>query len=180
MRFFRSKKGAIEVSINTIIILIFAIAILGIGLSFIRSSIAKATAQFDVVSDQVKNDMINSMKQSTDIVSVQPIEYTLTKTTKNPTMYFAVRNLGADDATYNVIAEPCISIDDPDPSNPHLYSLLKVFPTIIVKNNSIEVKVIQIKNFATLPETTYECGITINNPDDTLYGTKQFTIQLTA
>ena len=175
MRFSKSKKGANEVSINTIIILIFAIAILGIGLSFIRSSIAKATAQFDVVSDQVKNDMINSMKQSTDIVSVQPIEYTLTKTTKNPTMYFAVRNLGADDATYNVIAEPCISIDD---STSH--DILKVFPTIIVKNNSIEVKVIQIKNFATLPETIYECGITINNLDDTLYGTKQFTIQLTA
>jgi hypothetical protein len=175
MRFSRSKKGAIEVSINTIIILIFAIAILGIGLSFIRSSIAKATAQFDVVSDQVKNDMINSMKQSTDIVSVQPIEYTLTKTTKNPTMYFAVRNIENNDTTYNVTAEPCISIDD---STSH--DILKVFPNITVTNNSIEVKVIQIKNFATLPETTYECGITIKKQSDgSVYGTKRFTIQLT-
>ena len=176
MRFLKSKKGAIEVSINTIIILIFAIAILGIGLSFIRSSISKATEQFDVVSDQVKNDMINSMKQSTDIVSVQPLEYTLKKTAKNPTMYFAVRNIGESDVVYKVFVSSCVSIDNPNKA----YTILNVFPTISVKNNSIEVKAIVIKNFATLPETTYQCKITINNPDDSLYGEKEFTIQLTS
>lgn len=42
-----NKKGALELSINAIVILIIAITMLGLGLGFVRGMFGKASGQFD-------------------------------------------------------------------------------------------------------------------------------------
>lgn len=45
MKFKNSRKGSLELSVNAIVILVMAIAILGLGLAFIRGALQKGQAQ---------------------------------------------------------------------------------------------------------------------------------------
>ena len=56
----RQKKGALNLSINAIVILILAITMLGLGLAFMRNIFGSATKEFEEVSLIVKKSFINS------------------------------------------------------------------------------------------------------------------------
>ncbi|MFH1174268.1 MAG: hypothetical protein V1725_03990 [archaeon] len=43
------KKGSLELSVNAIVVLVMAIAVLGLGLAFIRGLIQKGQEKFDVI-----------------------------------------------------------------------------------------------------------------------------------
>ncbi len=60
----RNKKGGLNLSINAIVVLILAITMLGLGLSFMRNIFGSATKEFGEVGGTVKKQMIDQMKES--------------------------------------------------------------------------------------------------------------------
>lgn len=60
----RKKRGALQLSINAIVVLILAITMLGLGLAFMRNIFGSATSEFEEVGGTVKKQMIEQMKSS--------------------------------------------------------------------------------------------------------------------
>ncbi len=60
----RNKKAGLNLSINAIVVLILAITMLGLGLSFMRNIFGSATKEFEEVGGTVKKQMIDQMKES--------------------------------------------------------------------------------------------------------------------
>ena len=64
------KKSALNLSINAIVILILAITMLGLGLSFMRNIFGSATKEFEEVGGTVKKQMIEQMKESDNTIDL--------------------------------------------------------------------------------------------------------------
>ena len=64
------KKASLNLSINAIVVLILAITMLGLGLTFMRNIFGGATKEFTKVSGEVEKQMIDQMKQSTKVVTL--------------------------------------------------------------------------------------------------------------
>jgi len=64
------KRGSLNLSINAIVVLILAITMLGLGLSFMRNIFGGATEEFTKVSGTVEKQMIDQMKESNKVVDL--------------------------------------------------------------------------------------------------------------
>ncbi|PIO03294.1 hypothetical protein COT48_05455 [Candidatus Woesearchaeota archaeon CG08_land_8_20_14_0_20_47_9] len=114
MRILRMKMGSLELSINAIVIIIIAITMLGLGLTFMRSTFLGATKNFEAVSDEMRNDMITRLKDKTDRVALSAYELSM-KRGEGKEIYLAIKNNldSSDEVTFSidVIQERCTSID---------------------------------------------------------------------
>lgn len=91
------KKGALELSINAIVILILAITMLGLGLGFMKKTFGGVTSQFGEVSDQMKKEMIDRLKESATKVMLNVYELEM-KPSDEKNVYLAIKNdLNVDD-----------------------------------------------------------------------------------
>tara|TARA_Y100000310_G_C20653032_1_gene800516 strand:+ start:1228 stop:2007 length:780 start_codon:yes stop_codon:yes gene_type:complete len=93
MRLFnKDKKASLQLSINAIVILILAITILGLGLGFIRSQFSSLETQFDKVSDNIQNQIIEDIQKSGDLLSFTTLTFSGIKAgTSNP-LFFGVKS----------------------------------------------------------------------------------------
>jgi hypothetical protein len=64
------KKGSLNLSTNAIVILILAIVVLGLGLAFMRNIFGSATEEFGEVEGTVRQQMINQMKDSENLLEL--------------------------------------------------------------------------------------------------------------
>ena len=64
------KKASLNLSINAIVVLILAITMLGLGLTFMRNIFGGAAKEFTKVSGEVEKQMIEQMKESSKVVSL--------------------------------------------------------------------------------------------------------------
>lgn len=64
------KKASLNLSINAIVVLILAITMLGLGLTFMRNIFGGAAKEFTKVSGEVEKQMIEQMKETSKIVSL--------------------------------------------------------------------------------------------------------------
>ncbi|MBS3135711.1 hypothetical protein J4401_02010 [Candidatus Woesearchaeota archaeon] len=60
---FRSKKGALELSINSIVIIIIAMTVLGLGLAFVKNFFGGAGDIQQQVLDASKQDILDAMRR---------------------------------------------------------------------------------------------------------------------
>jgi len=63
-----SKKAALDVSINSIVVIVFAVTMLGLGLAFIKGYFGKATEQFNIdqvgqISDATPNNPLSLSRE---------------------------------------------------------------------------------------------------------------------
>ncbi|MEK6822572.1 MAG: hypothetical protein AABY13_01985 [Nanoarchaeota archaeon] len=86
-----SKKAALELSINAIVVLILAITILGLGIAFIRGQFGALQEQFSSVSGEVKTELINKIKTSGDLLAFSRAELDL-QIGKKDTLFFGIKN----------------------------------------------------------------------------------------
>ncbi|MBI2129175.1 hypothetical protein HYU07_02955 [Candidatus Woesearchaeota archaeon] len=91
-----NKKGALELSINAIVILILAITMLGLGLGFMKKTFGGVTSQFGEVSDQIKKEMIDRIKDSTSKVMLNVYEIEM-KRSEEKSIFLAIKNDLQDD-----------------------------------------------------------------------------------
>jgi hypothetical protein len=96
-----NKKGALELSINAIVVLILAITILGLGIAFIRGQFGALGGQFTQVSEEVRTEMINKMRESGELVMLQRAEITIGKGQKE-TVYFGLTNTETTEKEYTI------------------------------------------------------------------------------
>jgi hypothetical protein len=102
-----SKKGALELSINAIVVLILAITILGLGIAFIRGQFGALQKQFTEVGGEVKTQMTQKIRESGELLAFnqQEIEVTAGKT---ETFYYGVQNEHIDQSVCAAVLVRCI------------------------------------------------------------------------
>jgi len=66
----KSKKGALELSMNTIVIIVIGVTILSLGLMFVRGMFDKLTTQIDSIFGESEN-ALNDLASHDDKLTVQ-------------------------------------------------------------------------------------------------------------
>ena len=97
----RSKKGSLNLSINAIVVLILAITMLGLGLSFMRNIFGSATQEFEEVGGTVKKQMIDQMKESTRIVDISRPKIDI-KAGEHSQVFIGFKNDGNEEREFRV------------------------------------------------------------------------------
>ena len=85
------KRGALQLSINAIVVLILAITMLGLGLSFIKNIFGKATQEFEEVGGVIHDQLIEQMKETDKIVDLSGAVYEI-EPGKKQIVYIAFKN----------------------------------------------------------------------------------------
>jgi hypothetical protein len=180
----RSKRGAIEVSVNTIIILIFAIAILGLGLSFVRKSLGSATSEFGKVSDELRTDMMNTLKQSGEKLTLKPAKITLSKSNANlmtGEVFYGIRNLDTVTAvTFGISAGACESIDNSGVTitDPNIIQT-KTYATLAINAGASDVQPVKVTITSATPASSYKCVLSIQDELANPYASQIFFVDVT-
>ncbi|MDP7324353.1 MAG: hypothetical protein QF632_06340 [Candidatus Woesearchaeota archaeon] len=90
--FVKHKKASLQLSINAIVILILAITILGLGLGFIRSQFGSLQKQFDKVSSNIQNQIIEDIQKSGDLLSFTTLTFEDVKAGTQNDFFFGIKS----------------------------------------------------------------------------------------
>ena len=101
---FRSKKGALELSINAIVVLILAITMLSLGLAFMKGLFKKTTGQLEKVGEDIKNQMIEQLRASSAKLTLNQEDITIRRGEKQD-IYFAVKNILPAEQDFSIATE---------------------------------------------------------------------------
>ena len=66
----KSKKGALELSMNTIVVIVIGVVILSLGLMFVRGMFSQLTSQTDIIFGESEN-ALNELASHDDKLTVQ-------------------------------------------------------------------------------------------------------------
>ena len=186
------KKAALNVSIEAIVILILAITILGLGLTFIRTMFGKTTGQLGEVSQQIEEQIVNEIKNTNERLAFSKTTIEIKKA-ETKEMYFGIRNDLDDDYTFTMngigtledsysispgkwnTVESTIACYDAientgkegatgDPTSENNHITFKTFGSRMIKKDSIEVLVLKVSASSTAAKTTYSCAMVICEP----------------
>ena len=100
------KKGSLTLSINAIVVLILAITMLGLGLSFMRNIFGGATEEFTKVSGTVKKQMIDQMKASGKAIDLSRPKVDI-KIGEKDQIFIGLRNDQQDLLSYTINSVDC-------------------------------------------------------------------------
>jgi len=95
-----NRKGALELSINAVVVLILAITMLGLGLGFIRGMFGSTIEQFQALSGQLEEEDRNTLAQSPDEITFLTSKIPMVGRSK--TLYFALRNNQAENLEFQI------------------------------------------------------------------------------
>jgi len=101
----KSKKGALELSMNTIVVIVIGVVILSLGLIFVRSVFTKLGTQTDIVFGESEN-ALNELAAHDDKLTVQ--SKVTVKQGKQTEFKIWVVNIDEEQATglFTITAEP--------------------------------------------------------------------------
>jgi len=92
----RKKKGAIELSLNLIIMLIIGLVILGLVISFVRNMMNKATSSFNTQLTAQDQQNLHRVLQSSKPFDIYPSPSITVKSNNPKKIYLKIRNLKSD------------------------------------------------------------------------------------
>jgi len=174
----KNKKGGLQISINAIVILILAITVLGIGLGFIRGMFGKTIGQLTDVSDDIKNDMIDRIRNSDERLALREENIEMKKSDEK-TIYFGIRN-EEDSATDFLITFECTEMMDDSGDGTASDVYFNVFDkTKLLKRDEIMVLPAIVVVKPTAVATTYMCDAIIGPINDP-YASKTFYVTVTS
>jgi len=108
-----NKKAAIEMSINTIVVLVLALAMLGVGL-FVIQRVREGAEALDV-TEEVKSQMYDKLESSGAKLVLDKKEITM-KTTDREEYYYAIKNVLTDPEIFDIDISCEYSVNDNAPS----------------------------------------------------------------
>jgi hypothetical protein len=188
-----SRKASLELSVNSIVILILAIVILGLGIGFIKNMFEKTTSQIGDINKDAEKRMLESIKDSPDRLVVDPDNLEIAQG-KERDVYFGLRNeldakqtffingAGKLDTTNNpgdwIVQDSVISCYDAYDSTAKLSGANNQNPTldktndiIFYANEKISIPAeesfvgkITVKVSGKSKESTYNCAMVIEDP----------------
>ena len=194
----KHKRGGLELSVNSIVILIFAITILSLGLVFIKKMFGGTTEAFSNVTGQVQSSLKSDLENSHGRLAFYNYKITVAPGASG-TLDFAIRNELADGAVFNITGGKVEATGqwDKDGSVVACYSSTgtsdgKVpstyftFDSLINKNgvylNPGEIRVwsLTVNVNSSADEGLYQCVMLIANPSDSSkeYARKDFQINV--
>ncbi|MEM4397663.1 MAG: hypothetical protein QW757_03520 [Candidatus Woesearchaeota archaeon] len=87
----KGKKAALELSVNTIVILIIAIVILGLIIGFIKNMFEKTTGQIGDINKEAEKRMLDRIKESPERLVLDPDNIDI-RQGQQKDVYFGLRN----------------------------------------------------------------------------------------
>ncbi len=171
LKFF-NKKADLSLSINTIVILILAITMLGLGLAFLNGTFTKTTAQFSQVADVVKNQITSQITSSNGKVILNTQEVDL-KTSEEKDVYYGIRNvLGNSSNNGNFIINSFCSqaLNHPNYGAKDIAGsvVLATFTTWPVQPGDVGVLKMQVTATSSAVFDNYACEIDVCSADSTV------------
>jgi len=107
------KRGAVELSISTIVIIVLAMAMLILGLVLVRTIFTGATSVASMTTDQLKNQ-VNTLFGADSKVVVYPDSQRIDVVQGTPTAFgIGVKNLNQGSASATTFSY-VVSVSDPD------------------------------------------------------------------
>ncbi len=110
------KKGSLTLSINAIVVLILAITMLGLGLSFMRNIFGGATEEFTKVSGTVEKQMMDQMKSSGKAIDLSRPKVDI-KIGEKDQIFIGLRNDQQDPLSYTIANLDCVVLGCGSTSN---------------------------------------------------------------
>ncbi len=173
------KRGSLSLSINAIVVLILAITMLGLGLGFMRSSFGGVTEQFGQVTDEMKQQMIERMKDNVDDAMLNAYEINM-KPSDERFLYLAIKN--TDDTTGGVNFQLVPTGTDPvvDTSGNGVTTItIEFFQDMLVGPSSIDVFPLKVTTTGAA-SGTYKASYTLQDDSGSDIKQLQFYIIVSA
>ena len=98
-----NKKGALELSITGIVVMIIAITVLSLAIVFIRGMFSKATGTFEQQFTQIERQLLEDMKNTGELMVVN-IPFKQAIIGKPQQMYIAIKNTQNEPRLFNIAA----------------------------------------------------------------------------
>lgn len=176
-----NKKGSLNLSINAIVVLILAITMLGLGLTFMKTMFGKVTTQFEDISSELENEVIKKLESSSSRLEFNKYLVEM-KRGETKSLYYGIYNNLAAEETFTVTAECDDAIKTV--SKP-LDIVLSTFPTQSIDLNKAKVSPLKVSIDSNQGIDTYACQIKIMydrldgaTTTPTVYSKKDFTIRV--
>ncbi len=187
------KKGSLNLSINAIVVLIMAVALLGLGLGFLRNMFGNLEGQLGDISKDTEQRIIQDLENREDRLSLDKTHFEI-KQGKQDETYIGLRNELEGAKTFDINGdgkidagtEPglwkedasviaCYSTTGDDPNNdfvlgdnldddaPIEFTAIK---SRNLKEDASYVGKLIMKVKGRAPEGTYDCSVIIEDPDN--------------
>lgn len=191
------KKNGLEIGVNAIVVLVFAVTVLGLGLAFIKGSFNQITSNFGDVNNAVKNQITEEIKSTDSLLAFDVVDLDV-KRSKSTEAYFGVKNaldsdlsfkikgggVLADDGSWttkeSVIA--CFdAIETTARATAYRDITFDTFENIRIAKGEVAVSKLIIRVSSAAKPTTYSCAMVVKNPGagDELYARKDFFVTVT-
>ncbi|PLW79959.1 hypothetical protein C0585_04695 [Candidatus Woesearchaeota archaeon] len=95
----RQKRGALQLSINAIVVLILAITMLGLGLNFMNKMFGGNLQALEDVSGEMEKNMRDRLKDSSNDLELSKDEIEI-KAPAEEIIYFGARNVDTQEENY--------------------------------------------------------------------------------
>ena len=98
----KSTKGAMEMSVGTIVTIVLLMSVLVLGLFLVQKVFSSGTSAVDAIDDQVQNEITKLFVEEGRKLAVFPnsLEITLKKGDAPKGFAFSINNKGVESATY--------------------------------------------------------------------------------
>ena len=170
----RTKKGSLQLSINAIVILILAITMLGLGLSFIKGIFGGTVEKLKGIQTQLAEEERKQLQESAEEITFLTTRIAVSGREK--AINFALRNVLGDDTKFGISTACSDSLEGTPEDMTKIVFKTYEFRTLDATKSDVLPMVIEI-GAGTTP-TIYSCEMTITNEDEqgTIYATKRFEI----
>lgn len=192
------KKKGLEIGVNAIVVLVFAVTVLGLGLAFIKGAFNQLTGDFAAVSDAVKDQIREEVESTNSLLAFNAVDLNV-KRSKSTNAYFGVKNELDQELTFKiegggvlasdgswVTKESVISCFDAIDASARATASRDVtfdtFENIRIAKGDVAFSKLIIKVSSAAKPTTYSCAMVIKNPKavaEELYARKDFFITVT-
>jgi len=191
----KSRKGSLQLSINAIVILILAITMLGLGLSFIKGIFGGTVEKLKGIEKQLAEEERKTLLESYEEITF--LQTRIDVEGKSQSLNFAIRNNRAYDVTYRILGddpqgEPTFKCFDALGSDAKAKLLqdpkmiaFETYETRFVEQGKSDVIPLKINIKAAADPTIYSCVFSLfietaeSEPTaaGTLYSKKRFEIE---
>lgn len=154
----RHKKGALQLSINAIVVLILAITMLGLGLGFMRNMFGSTTEQFTNIADEIQSQVIDKIESSGEKVTLLSKQVRIKKSEKKE-LFYGIKNV-EDAGEFDILIECDSRMDDPNWSPSSEEIRFEYFRSASLEEGEVIVHKMQV-NTGSTATSTYSCAIKV-------------------
>ena len=176
-----NKKGALELSINAVVILILAITMLGLGLGFIRGLFGGTVEKFEEIGKQLDEEQRASLLESRDQVTFETsrivvkgrsktLNFAIFNNRNEPRNFIILENMKCTDAIGSAARDLCAS-------NENCGFVFDTYPSRVIDGTKADIIALDIKASTSAVSSIYSCELALTTEEEGPYVTKRFEIE---